>query len=59
MMPPRSSSLERPAPKIAANWAMFAAYEMTVAIVAAMVEMRMSRCLTCASSCPSTPEISL
>ena len=54
--PPLSSlSLERPAPKMAAHCAMFAIHEITPAIDAATVEMRVSRCFTWESSCPITP----
>ncbi|MNR16820.1 hypothetical protein D3C85_1334490 [compost metagenome] len=40
------------------NIAMLASAEIAPAIVAAMVEVRMSRCFTCASSCAITPRSS-
>ncbi len=40
------------------NIAKFASAEIAPAIVAEIVEIRMSRCFTCASSCAITPRIS-
>ena len=52
------SSSSRPPANIEANMAIWAMYEIAVAIAAATDPMRMSRCLTCISSWAITPSIS-